>query len=252
MSVTETILFTQEEGIGRLVFNNVSRHNALGQKELTAIEASLTQLNSDTLVLLIHAQGDRTFCAGADLSQIQSGELSGDRFQSVTNQIAALPIPTIALINGNVFGGGVELALSCDFRIGVADTVMRVPAAAFGLCYPPDGIRRIVARLGVPVAKRILVAADELTADEMLRLGVVDKLVSAPGAMNAAMRLANQIAALAPLAVSSMLEIIGQVETGELDAKRAEELSALCSGSEDLREGLAARQERRHPNFKGH
>ncbi len=108
--------------------------------ELAGIESALKNLSADTRVLMIYSEGGRTFCAGADLGQISSGELTGDQFQAVTNQIADLSIPTICVANGNIFGGGVELAMSCDFRMAADDILMRVPAAAIGLCYPTDGI----------------------------------------------------------------------------------------------------------------
>lgn len=246
-----TVDFTQAGGVATLVFKNVAKHNALGNAELSAIERALATLNEESRVLLIHAQGDRTFCAGADLSQIASGELSGNRFQEVTNQIAAAPVPTIALINGNVFGGGVELALSCDFRIGVKDTVMRIPAAALGLCYPPEGIRRMVRRLGVQLAKRVLVAAEELEAEQMLSLGIVDALHTREEAITAAESRAQAIAALAPLAVAHMLRIIRSVENDCFDATDAQQLADQCANSRDFQEGMLARSERRAPQFNG-
>lgn len=249
--MTDTIQFRQSDGIAVLAFSNPQRHNALGQAELTAIERSLASLTTDTRVLLIHAQGDRTFCAGADLAQITSGELSGDRFQSVTNQIADLSVPTVALINGNVFGGGVELALSCDFRLGVVGTVMRIPAAQLGLCYPPDGIRRIVGRLGVPLAKRLLLAAEEFTVQDMLRHGLVSEVLSREAAVDGAMHFSRRISTMAPLAVRAMLEIIRAVERNDFDPERAAALAQACSQSEDLLEGLAARREKRAPWFTG-
>ena len=246
-----TVDFVQEDGVARLIFKNVAKHNALGSAELDAIERALAMLATESRVLLIHAQGGRTFCAGADLSQISTGALSGDRFQEVTNRIASAPVPTIALINGNVFGGGVELALSCDFRIGVNDTVMRIPAAALGLCYPPEGIQRMVRRLGVQLAKRVLVAAEEFTAEQMLSYDIVDALYSREAALAAAESRAKTIAALAPMAVSHMLKIIRSVENNCFDASEAQQLAADCANSQDFKEGLVARRERRAPMFSG-
>ncbi len=246
-----TVLFEQHEGIARLSFNRAERHNALGREELACIEQALKALDDDTRVLVITSESGRTFCAGADLEQINSGELTGDQFQSVTNQIAALTIPTICVINGNVFGGGVELAVSCDFRMGAEDIMMRVPAAAIGLCYPIDGIERMVARLGVVTTKRILVGAEELTAQEMKELGILNWLAPASNVLESAMDAARQIASLAPLAVQSMLKVIGQVERGELNRVEAAQLSEMCANSRDLQEGLAAKRERRQPEFHG-
>ena len=164
VTVSDTISFVQEQGIATLSFDNPARRNALGATELAAIDAALDALEPATRVLLITSSDDRIFCAGADLSQILEGVISGDRFQSVTNRIAALPIPTIAVLTGNVFGGGAELALSCDFRIGRTGMLLRIPAAAIGLCYPVEGIERLTRRLGPNLCKRLLVAAETFSS----------------------------------------------------------------------------------------
>ena len=249
--MSSTVLFEQQSGIARLSFNRAEKHNALGHEELTGIEDALESIDATTRVLVVTSESGRTFCAGADLGQINAGLLSGERFQAATNRIAALPIPTICVINGNIFGGGVELAVSCDFRIAAEDIMMRVPAAAIGLCYPIDGIERLVNRLGVSLAKRILVAAEEFSAAEMKSLGIVNWTSPASELTSAAMQYAEQLAAGAPLAVQSMLRIIGDVEQGTLNRREADELVALCAGSKDLKEGLVAQRERRKPTFTG-
>jgi len=249
--MTATILFTQQSGVGHLRFNRPDRRNALGQEELGAISAALDALDKPTRVLMVSATEGATFCAGADLQQIRAGELDGDQFQGVTNRLADLPIPTLCVINGNVYGGGCELALSCDFRVAAEGIHMRVPASAIGLCYPVEGIERFVSRLGVTMAKRILVGAEEFSAEEMLSHGIVSRLAPATELLQEAEILASSLAQRAPLAVAAMLTIIRQAERGAVDAVAARELAAACSESEDLKEGLAAQKERRAPVFKG-
>ncbi|MEK9989140.1 MAG: enoyl-CoA hydratase/isomerase family protein [Halieaceae bacterium] len=245
-----TISFRQQEGIATLSFDNPARRNALGSEELDAIEGALKTLDATTRVLLITSSDDRIFCAGADLTQILDGSLNGDRFQSMTNQIAELSIPTIAVLTGNVFGGGAELALSCDFRLGREGIAMRIPAAAIGLCYPVQGIERLTKRLGVPLAKRLLVAAETFSADDMLALRLVDRIVPAAQLREEAEAYARALLALAPMAVTSMLTIIRQLEVGELDQKTAADLASACAASEDVQEGILAQREKRSANFK--
>lgn len=245
-----TISFRQQEGIATLSFDNPARRNALGGEELDAIEGALETLDATTRVLLITSSDDRIFCAGADLTQILDGSLNGDRFQSVTNQIAELSVPTIAVLTGNVFGGGAELALSCDFRLGREGIAMRIPAAAIGLCYPVQGIERLTKRLGVPLAKRLLVAAETFSTDDMLALRLVDRIVPAAQLREEAEAYARALLALAPMAVTSMLTIIRQLEVGELDQKTAADLASACAASEDVQEGILAQREKRSPNFK--
>lgn len=248
--MSDTISFQQQEGIATLSFNNPLRRNALGAGELDAIEGALGALDATTRVLLITSSDDRIFCAGADLTQILDGSLDGDRFQSVTNQIAELSIPTIAVLSGNVFGGGAELALSCDFRLGREEIAMRIPAAAIGLCYPVQGIERLTKRLGVPLAKRLLVAAETFSAHEMLALRLVDRIVPAAQLREEAELYARSLLALAPMAVTSMLTIIRQLEVGELDQQNAADLAMACAESEDVQEGILAQREKRSANFK--
>lgn len=251
--MTDTILFERTGHVARLVLKNPGQHNALGQEQLRAIQAHVEAVRQDRQlrVLIITGWGDKTFCAGASLQELGSGSLSGDVFQATTDLIAALEIPTICAINGNVYGGGVELALSCDFRIGIVGTRLRVPAAAIGLCYPISGINRFVERLGPSTAKRILLAAEEMSAETMKELGFLDYLVQPAGLDEAAEKLAQKMAALAPLAVKTMKFIIQQAAAGNIDQELAESRARQCLNSEDLKEGFAAQREKRPPRFKG-
>lgn len=246
-----SVLFEQQQGVAHIRFDRPERHNALGREELAGIENAIAALNADTRVVVISAEGDKTFCAGADLGQISSGELNGDRFQSVTNQLAAIEVPTVCAIAGNVFGGGVELAMSCDFRIGAEDIVMRVPASVIGLCYPIQGIERLVARLGLNTTKRILIAAEQLSADQMVELGILTRVVPRDEVLTDALAFAQELATRAPLSVRAMLSIMRDIETDSLDKEAAARLAKACSESVDLQEGLAASRERRSPQFKG-
>jgi len=251
--MTNTILYSRAGHIGRLTLNNPQAHNSLGMVELDAIQGYLDQIKQDQQlrVLVVTGNGPKTFCAGASLKQLGSGEIDGDHFQETTDALAELAIPTICALSGNVFGGGVELALSCDFRIGIEGTRMRVPAASIGLCYPLSGINRFVERMGVTLAKRILVASEEFSAEEMLEIGFLDHLVL-PGQLEERVNeMAQHIAGLAPLAVKAMKAILQQAAAGSIDVESATGLSLACRESEDLLEGLAAQREKRAPRFSG-
>jgi enoyl-CoA hydratase/carnithine racemase len=251
--MTDTILFEKTGAVARIVLNNPEKHNSLGEGELAAIQDITRQVAADRnlRVLVVTGAGEKTFCAGAALNQLGTGKISGDLFQSTTDRLAALEIPTICALNGNVFGGGVELALSCDFRIGVQGTRMRVPAAQIGLCYPPGGINRFVERMGVNLAKRILVAAEEFDAAAMLHIGFLDHLVSREELAARTEELATSIAGLAPLAVRAMKQILQQAAAGAIDSEMAQSLAKSCSESADLQEGFSAQRERRPPVFRG-
>ena len=119
------------------------------------------------------------------------------------------------------------------------------------MCYPLSGINRFVERLGVNLAKRVLVAAEEFDDAAMLELGFLDQLV-APGELEATTAaMAERIAGLAPLAVQAMKDILQQAAAGGIDTERALALSQRCMDSEDLQEGFAAQREKRPPDFQG-
>lgn len=251
--MTESILYQRSGHVGRLTLNNPERHNALGREQLEAMQTTLAAVAADDQVraLIITGSGEKTFCAGASLQELSAGEIGDDLFQQAAARLAAMEVPTICAMNGDVFGGGVELAVSCDFRIGVEGSKMRVPAAAIGLCYPLEGIQRFVQCLGVNLTRRILVASEEFDAAAMLQIGFLDRLVLRPNLQDTADAMAQHIGGLAPLAVRSMKEILRQIAGGQLDSAEAAQLVARCLGSEDIQEGFAAKREKRAPRFAG-
>ncbi len=251
--MTQTIQYSRTDHVARLLLNNPTRHNSLGATELQGIQDALDKVANDpqVRVLVVTGAGDKTFCAGAALNELGAGDISSDLFQTTTNKLAALEVPTICALNGSVYGGGVELALSCDFRMGIENTRMRVPAAAIGLCYPVAGINRFVERLGVNLAKRILVAAEEFDAEAMLEIGFLDHLLEPSQLTARTDEFAQHIAGLAPLAVRAMKTILQQAASGNIDQKQAEQLSRRASESQDLQEGFAAKAEKRAPQFRG-
>ena len=251
--MTDTVLFDVQGHIARITLNKPERHNSLGETELAALQQHVDAVenDSDIRVLIVTGKGEKTFCAGAALDQLGKGQISGDLFQQTTDKLAAVRVPTICALNGNVFGGGVELALSCDFRIGIEGTRLKVPAAQIGLCYPLSGINRFVERLGVNLAKRILVAAEEFDADDMLRIGFLDYLVPPTALEFHAQDMAERVSGLAPLAVQAMKAILQQAAAGSIDTGSAQALSQRCLDSEDLQEGFAAQREKRAPEFAG-
>ena len=251
--MTDTIIYRREGHVGRLILNIPERHNSLGREQLLAIQEHLTSVANDhqVRVLVLTGAGDRTFCAGASLQELGAGEINGDCFRATTAQLAGLALPTICALNGNVFGAGVELALSCDFRLGVEGSRLRVPAAAIGICYPSSGVQRLVEGLGVGLARRILLAAEEFDSRAMLDMGFLDYLVLPGRFADATDELAAKLAGLAPLAVRSMKNILSQVLAGSVDEEQVKELAELCAHSADFKEGIAAQREKREPRFSG-
>jgi len=244
---------TIEGPVAHLKLDYPERHNALTSDGLEQFHKQLGRVeNSPGLrALIFSGSGDQTFCSGAALDQVQAGAVDGESFQRAADRLAALPIPKIAAMNGSAYGGGAELGLCCDLRYGVAGMKIRVPAASFGLCYPPAGIRRYVTRLGVGTAMRILVATETLETAELLRTGYLHRAFAREQLPAAVAALAETLCNLAPLAVRAMLAICNGVADGSLDEDQARRWVERCNSSSDLQEGLQAVLEKRQPRFSG-
>jgi len=251
--VSDTILLSINGPIAKLVLNNPERHNSLGAAELKGLSGALSiiESNCELRVLVITGAGDKTFCGGASLVDMRNGAITGDDFQSVTDQISKLTIPTIAALNGSVFGGGAELALSCDFRIGVEGMILRVPPATMGLCYPISGIETFTRKLGPNISKRLLLAAEKVEGEALVNMGFLDSLVGRSDLPAATQSYAEQLAANAPLSVQGMKKIIDAIVENSLDREEAKVIADQCWNSDDLKEGLSAQKEKREPLFRG-
>lgn len=251
-----------------LITLNRPRHlNRLHREDLLALQAHFARLAQDpTLRVVVLTGRGRLFCAGFNIDELGEGPAAGTGtadphlFERTVDALEALPVPTIARLNGSVFGGATDLALACDFRVGVAGMELRMPAARLGLHYYPSGLVRYVSRLGLPAAKRLFLLAETVPAEELLRLGYLDALAPAGtagghdalDALDAEVeRLAASLLAGAPLALQGMKLSLDEVARGDLDLGRIREREARCATSADLREGLAAFAARRDPRFSG-
>ena len=169
----------------------------------------------------------------------------------MVNALEALRVPTIAALQGSVYGGATDLALACDFRIGVAGMRMLMPAARLGIVYYPSGIERYVSRLGVAAAKRLFLTAEPIEAEEMRRIGYLDEIVPAEELEPRVDALAATLAANAPIALAGLKQAINETSAGRLDRAALVDARARAAASEDHAEALKAWSEKRKPVFRG-
>ncbi len=236
----------------RITLNRPEAHNALDREAMGTLTALLADWGTreDLRVLVLTGRG-RSFCAGASLGDLSGGDWTDNPLTRLCDTLEAFPVPTIAALNGGVYGGGVELALSCDFRIGVTGMRAFVPPARLGIHYEPAGIARAIDRVGSQMARRMFLTGESFEAEGLLGAGFVDHLVAPDELETKVAEMVATISGLAPLAVRGMKRTIGELTRGCLDAGAARDRIAACFASADHAEGLAAQRERRSPLFQG-
>lgn len=242
---------TLENGIGRITLNNPKVHNALTREAMDDIRATLSDWASNDIRVLVLTGTGKSFCSGVSLSDVGTGDWSNNPLTALCDTVENFHTPTICALNGGVYGGGVELALSCDFRVGVTGMKMFVPAAKIGVHYDAAGIARYIQKLGSQTARRVFLLLEKFDDRALLDIGFLDFLVEPDELCERVDVLSGAINSAAPLAVQGMKRTVLEISRGTLDAAAAADRVAKCFASEDHREGLAALSEKRDPVFKG-
>jgi len=236
----------------RVVLDRPEQHNTLNPATMKELRQALGAMMEDTdLRVGIFTGNGKSFCAGADLGELGRYNFDENPLEMLTNVVENLPFPTICALNGGVYGGGTDLALACDFRVGVTGMKSFIPPARIGIHYPPVGLTRAVARLGLGPAKRLFLVAEKMSAEELKSIGFLDYLVEPADLEARTQELADEISALAPLSLRGMKETLNNIARGELDIDRARALQLTCLESEDFVEGKQALAEKRPAIFKG-
>jgi enoyl-CoA hydratase len=257
----ENVILEREEEIAILTVNRAKVLNALNAATLDDIEAAVREVQGDAGIraLVVTGAGDRAFVAGADINQINAlpspsagVEMSG-RGQEVFFAVERLDKPVIAAINGFALGGGCELAMACDIRIAAETARLGQPEINLGVIPGYSGTQRLPRLVGKGAAKLIIYSGDMITAEEALRIGLVDKVVPADELMPAAKALAKQFAEKPPIALAVAKR---SIDLGmEVDLERGCAIEAMNFGiacsTEDKAEGTSAFLEKRKPAFKG-
>jgi enoyl-CoA hydratase len=237
--------------------NRPKHLNRLQPDDLDALLKLFDRVEANPAVRVLVLTGTgRAFSAGYDLGSIAERAASapeqstaGSAFETVVNRLEDLGIPTICRLNGGVYGGSTDLALACDFRIGVDSGEMFMPAARLGLHYYKSGIARYVARLGVDNAKKLFLTAQKIDAKEMLRIGYLTAMVSAEALDQEVDKLAAILAGNAPVAMRGMKRAINEFSRGKLDEEAADRRARDSMRGAEIKEGIQAFAEKRPPKF---
>ncbi|MGI9584565.1 MAG: enoyl-CoA hydratase/isomerase family protein, partial [Acidimicrobiia bacterium] len=220
----------------------------------------LAHIESDDHVrsVILTGTGDRAFCAGSDIKEFPSlrgrvaeGKLNKEN--AVYNRLADLPVPTVAAIEGDALGGGLELALCCDLRIAATTARLGLPEVQLGVMPGSGGTQRLPRLIGLARAKELILLGEIIDAETALRFGLVNRVVPKHSAESTARDLAETLANRGPVAVREAKRALNTTLDRSLAEGQADELAASerVFSSEDMLEGASAFREKRQPEFKG-
>jgi len=235
--------------IATIRLNRPEQRNRIEPADLDELASHLDAIDRRPEVrVLILASTGKTFSAGFHLGAIDAEAPA--RFEQVADALASCRMPSIAALQGSVYGGAADLALACDFRVGVAGMKLLVPPARLGIPYYASGIERFVNRLSLGAAKRILLGCETIEAGALLEIGYLDEVVEADSLEARVAERAQALASHAPLAMEAMKRMLNDAARSKLDRESASRAIRDCLSSADHREGLEALSAKRIPNFR--
>lgn len=246
--------------VALLTLSNPAKRNALDPGLCGALASALAALAGDGVrAAVVTGEGDKAFSAGFDVDALGAagGPLAAERsFEGLIDAVVASPVPLVAALNGVAFGGAFELAATCDLRVGHAGVKLGMPPARLGVVYAPRGLARFQALLGEARARELFLLARTLDAAEAAAWGLIDRLVAPGEVLPQALALADEMAALAPLAVQGIrrgFELLLE-RRAALEPPAAEEIARRRAESALSADGFEARRafaEKRKPIFTG-
>jgi enoyl-CoA hydratase len=256
----ENLLYEVKDRIARITFNRPNVLNALNRKTVEELGECLTAARFDdsVRVVILTGAGEKAFIAGADINELaQRTPVDGKDFalfgQGIIHRLETLGKPSIAAINGFALGGGCELALACTMRIASRNAKLGQPEVKLGILPGYGGSQRLPRLCGKGVAHELILTGEMITAEEALRIGLVNRVVESAELLSTAESMAKKIIANAPLAVKYAMEAIehGMEMPQEEGLFLEATLFGLCCATDDMREGTRAFIEKRPAKFQG-
>lgn len=255
----ETLEIKRRDRIAFVAINRPDKLNALNAKAKSELKELFLDIqnDADVDVVILTGSGEKAFVAGTDIKELteldeQKGRLFSEGGQAVFNLIENLSKPVIAAVNGYALGGGAELALACHMRIASENAKFGQPEVNLGIIPGFGGTQRLARLVGKGRAMEMILTGEQIDAQEALRIGLVNKVVSLPELMRSAESMAQKIVGKGQVAVRLALMAVNatqEISSASGQAFEAE-LFGRCCASEDFKEGAAAFLEKRKPAFK--
>jgi enoyl-CoA hydratase/carnithine racemase len=258
----EFVKLEREEGVATLTLNRPSTLNSWNQKMRDELREAVREVAGDDALRVAVITGEgRAFSAGEDVRGMQGLTDLGTRgfrrvardLHNVFDELEALEVPVIAAINGVAAGGGLELALSCDFRFAAEGAKLGFPENNVGLIPGSGGCSRLVKLIGVAGAKRLVMSGEMIPARRALEIGLVEEVFPTDELMPKAMEFARQLSAKAPLALGLAKLVMNACANVDPDTGRQLERlgQSILKKTRDHEEGARAFVEKRKPRFSG-
>ncbi|HEY0736604.1 MAG TPA: enoyl-CoA hydratase-related protein [Herpetosiphonaceae bacterium] len=257
----EHILLERDGAVAIVMLNRPKQLNALSQAVLREVDAALDELAADDAVraIILTGSGDRAFAAGADIGELSAlesatqGRALATRSHQLGRKMADLDKPIIAAINGFALGGGLELALACDFRLASDTAQVGLPEVTLGIIPGWGGTQRLPRLVGPGMAKLLMMSGERIDAAEALRLGIVERVYPQAELLDAAKQLAQKLAGMPPLSIAAIKQAVNHGLNMTLDDANMFEagLFAELTATQDCKEGTRAFLEKRKPEWQG-
>jgi enoyl-CoA hydratase len=256
----ENILVDQVDAVAVVTINRPTKLNALNKATLSELHSAFASLNADKNVraIVLTGSGEKAFVAGADIAEFadfsveQGRELASQGQELVFDFIEKCTTPVIAAINGFALGGGLELAMSCHFRLASDNAKMGLPEVTLGVIPGYGGTQRLPQLVGKGRAMELILTANMLSAQEALDCGLVNKVVAQAELLELANSLAEKISKNSPVAIQHAIQAVNASFNKNQNGFATEIASfGTCFGTADFKEGTTAFLEKRKPDFQG-
>ena len=264
METTGDLLLQRADSICTLVINRPAKRNTLTPDCLGRLRGAFEELSQQdrVRVVVIRGAGTQVFSAGYDIFALPTGSadqagashVGPSPLELTLEAMEGFPFPVIAMLNGDAYGGGCELAMACDIRIAARSIRMAMPPAKLGLVYPCSGYLRFLRVLGFSRTLELFLSGQSYDSDACLDMGLVNRVVRDDELERITYDLAKGIASHAPLSLKGTKKSLYQLTAPRVSQQLVEEIDALfvqSLNSEDLKEAQRAFGEKRPPRFRG-